>query len=597
MKERPYHRSFRALALAVSLCAASGPIATGQVPAEPLGLQASFTPGIDASAWYWTAGDVPVLGELLPSPSGPDTLPVGVTAGEPDRMSALRFALDVRGLASYSTVLSGSLRIEEGSGSGDQPPFQPELARLKACPIDASWSEGVARPAGHAPPYSAAGCVGGVRQAGGPRPAWVFDVSSMAGPWGELAIDNHGVMLIGDPAAEGVADTWQVNLDRRAASLSLTYLLPPPPSDGYPAAGDTTGISPETIRIGLHASVTGSAPVRADSFNTGKDLYWLNGQDGGPVAIFGRAVQVSFRDDQSSPSTALARCRDLIEEGVFLIVGAGGAETTAACAAHSAQEGVPYVSLGNTEKDLRAFRNYFALSASYAQQGPALAAHVKQAITTDPTRVAVIAFDVPTLDDAVAGFTDGLPGAEVIRPPRTSRGSEYADELCAGVLGTFDAVYVLASPTFFLELEGSASCSPRFVGVGMTMGLDVLAGVGCDSPTGSMEGSLFFSPAPAFADAALFDQAFLDAGGKDDIELILWGAFRSLRAMLEGAGPDPDRRGFVDAAEELNVETGLFPALAFSRQEHLGARQAHLLRAVCEGGEGHYITERPFVGL
>lgn len=37
--------------------------------------------------------------------------------------------------------------------------------------------------------------------------------------------------------------------------------------------GDTTGVTPTTIKIAIHAPLTGAAPLKASSFDAGKDLY------------------------------------------------------------------------------------------------------------------------------------------------------------------------------------------------------------------------------------------------------------------------------------------------------------------------------------
>ena len=82
---------------------------------------------------------------------------------------------------------------------------------------------------------------------------------------------------------------------------------------------DRTGVTPNTIVIGLHAPVTGAAPFPTTSFQEGKDLYFRYINDKG--GINGRKVQVVFQDDQYDPSHAQQVCKQMVEQNrVFLLV-------------------------------------------------------------------------------------------------------------------------------------------------------------------------------------------------------------------------------------------------------------------------------------
>jgi branched-chain amino acid transport system substrate-binding protein len=64
--------------------------------------------------------------------------------------------------------------------------------------------------------------------------------------------------------------------------------------------------------IGIHAPVTGAAPIPQNSFDIGKDVYWkfINEQGG----LFKRKVRVVFEDDQFDPRTAVAKCKKMVTE-------------------------------------------------------------------------------------------------------------------------------------------------------------------------------------------------------------------------------------------------------------------------------------------
>ena len=117
---------------------------------------------------------------------------------------------------------------------------------------------------------------------------------------------------------------------------------------------------PTTIKLGLHAPLTGAAPFKAESFNRGKDAYWLKGADGKPVEIHGRRVEVVFQDDQYNPSHARAVCQQMAEQQeVFMLVGGGGTDQIQSCGQYAASKGIPYVSVGTTEVGLSQLPTYF----------------------------------------------------------------------------------------------------------------------------------------------------------------------------------------------------------------------------------------------
>lgn len=362
--------------------------------------------------------------------------------------------------------------------------------------------------------------------------------------------------------------------------------------------GDTTGVTDDTITVGIHAPLTGAAPLRQDSFETGKDLYWQYGNDGGPVEIHGRTVETVFADDQYRPSTARQVCQAMAEEQeAFALLGAGGTDQIQACAQYAAGEGVPYLSTGVTENGMGSLDTYYAATMTYRQQGPLLADYVGSELgVTDTSRVAAVVTNTPNFDDAISSFTDAYGDIDVFRPDKNDRGSSSAGNLCAGTVKNYDVVYVLTSPTFYLEMAAAAACRPTYVGVGVSMGLDQVASTGCS--TGGTEGARFFNPTPAFVDAGDYDPEFLaaaDAAGieVDDVVWMMWGQSKVLHQMLEQSGENLDRGAFINTVAGSSYSTGVFPDLNYDGTR-FGGTQVSVLRNVCDGG-GRYVTDHAFV--
>lgn len=187
-----------------------------------------FTYGVDSSSWFWQRqqDEEVAVGTVsqrvsVPNPQSPATLPVAVEAGEPTKLAALRFDLAGRDVPEGSTVTGFVLTVAEGTEPGDTVPTLNPLGReLLACRAGAAWSPGEAD-LWEARPEQADECVTGVRAEAevdpdaedAPTATWTFDLSALAGDWGEDPFGNHGVVfgpVLPDDA--GPTETWQVNL-------------------------------------------------------------------------------------------------------------------------------------------------------------------------------------------------------------------------------------------------------------------------------------------------------------------------------------------------------------------------------------------------
>ena len=368
-----------------------------------------------------------------------------------------------------------------------------------------------------------------------------------------------------------------------------------------PSGGDTTGVTRDTIKIGLHAPITGAAPVPQQSFERGKDLYWewlrRNNQ-----SINGRDVVVVSRNDNYNPSQAVAVCQEMVEEEkVFMLFGLAGTDQIQACARYAESVGVPYLSAGVTEAGLTSLRSYFALWMSYKQQGPLLADMAVDKLGGRGKVNGMVRFQTPNFQDAHDSWVSsmGSRGARVSYDravPKTAGASDAQTVATELRQRGVDIVYVLTSPSWFIQLANAAAQQgyrPQWIGAGITMGLDTVANVACRNQS-SIQNARFLHPVPAFADSNRFDPDFRRAGGSDDIEWGLWGGAKGAAALLRAPGKDLSRERFIYFAERMSsIKTGVLPPLAFSPSDHFGGSQMHLLRADCSNGR--FVTEQSFV--
>jgi branched-chain amino acid transport system substrate-binding protein len=370
---------------------------------------------------------------------------------------------------------------------------------------------------------------------------------------------------------------------------------------GVPGGGDTTGVTSKTIKIGLHAPITGAAPVPQASFERGKDLYWewlrRNNQ-----SINGRDVVVVSRNDNYNPSQAVAVCQEMVEEEkVFMLFGLAGTDQIQACARYAESVGVPYLSAGVTETGLTSLRTYFALWMSYKQQGPLLADMAVDKLGGRNKVNGMVRFQTPNFQDAHDSWVSamGSRGARVSYDravPKTAGASDAQTVATELRQRGVDIVYILTSPSWFIQLANAAAQQgyrPQWIGAGITKGLDTVANVACRNQN-SIQNARFLHPVPAFVDSNRFDPDFRRAGGNDDIQWGLWGGSKGVAALLRAPGKDLSRERFVYFAERMrSVRTGVLPPVSFSPTDHFGGSQMHLLRADCSNGR--FVTEQAFV--
>lgn len=363
------------------------------------------------------------------------------------------------------------------------------------------------------------------------------------------------------------------------------------PSGGAPAAGDRTGISDTEIRIGIHAPVTGAAPIPQNSFDEGKDVYWNFLKDKG--GVFGRNVKVFFNDDKFDPRTAVQVCKKMVEQDkVFLLIGGGGADQITACANYAQSVGVPYLSAGVNEAGLAGIRAYFALSMSYSQQSPLLVQMTNKMFGKKKIGIAVA--DSQSFNDAQQSITKAFQAAgfQIVynkRIPKSANAGDGASIANALQASGAEVVYFLSSPTTFITVASALNptYSPQFIGPGITSGLNTVAVVGCNGRAG-VNKAIFFSPFPQLDVVDKIDPDFNKAyqaqlGKKgDDLGLALWGLNKQLKFIFDAAGKDMTRESFVGTIEGgKEFASGVFPPVKFSAKNHFGGSQVHVLQADC----------------
>lgn len=402
-----------------------------------------------------------------------------------------------------------------------------------------------------------------------------------------VALISVALIAEGTPAVDAGARASEVE------SAETTLLAP--------------GVTRTTIKIGLHAPVTGAVPLPSDSVDRGKDLYFrwraFKGHE-----INGRRVDVILKNDQYNPSTAVAVCKEMVEQDkVFMLVGITGVNQMQACARYAASVGVPYVSPGTTGVVLRELDNYFATSMIWTRQARLLADYLLERQHARRKQNAMLWTDSPnyqaTHDRFVAVMTRRDGPLAYDRSVSQSAGTAEARTAVTEMdLAGIDNVFYLHSPVWFLNVLRQAETQqffPLWTSLGPVIAYDSVARVACDGGSGPRVKSL--SPWPAFADRARFDARFDKASShfypagpeSDDVMWQLWAQSKVLEKMLDKPGRKLTRARFINRLERSTIRTGILPTLRYRPDNHFGAAAVHLLSMSCADERWH--TTRTFV--
>jgi ABC-type branched-subunit amino acid transport system substrate-binding protein len=353
---------------------------------------------------------------------------------------------------------------------------------------------------------------------------------------------------------------------------------------------DRTGITSSTIKIGIHAPETGAAAV--STFRQAVGVY--SEYAGAIKGLGGRRIQVVARDDHFDPATARSVCKELVEkEKVFLLIGGAGVDQIKSCAEYAASVGVPYFSPGVTEGPFRSLQNYFALSETYNQQNVQIAQYIKS--TVKKTDIGMVLTDSPLLDETEASFKAEAKrnGLNVVYSGRLAKdaGKTQTDTQISNLKQKgAEVVYALISPTVFTYLVSSAkqqAFAPVWVGPGLSIGVNLVAAATCSPPP--FPDIRPMSPMVQIDVIDQYDAAYKPAYRKkngsrnpDDIGILLWGLEKTVRLMMEAAGPNLSRQALVKTLTSgKTFASNVYAPVKYGAVPHFGANAVTLLSLNC----------------
>ncbi len=113
------------------------------------------------------------------------------------------------------------------------------------------------------------------------------------------------------------------------------------PAGGGTAQEGGDGVFPDSIVFGQSAALNGPAGELGRNMNLGiRAAFEEANREGG---VHGRGLRLVVRDDGYEPEAAVANTRELIEHGVFGLIGAVGTPTSNAAEPVASEAAVPYI--------------------------------------------------------------------------------------------------------------------------------------------------------------------------------------------------------------------------------------------------------------
>lgn len=296
-------RAAAVLAASFALMGSSAAFAVAEV--EP-GTESGAS--VSKAGWWWRANEGPLEGNPVapapepPTPNIPEgALPVAAVAGDPEKVSAIEFALES---GPGATVTSMELSLRESKEPGANANADAESTKVVACPVtEAFWIDASAGQWQSVPSYDCdLGMVEGERGSDG---TWKFDLTSIASRWlSATDAPPPSIVLVEDVEAP---ESFQVAFDgigKEGIGVKLVATgggVPTPPPAPPLGSGDSGAANGGLGSSGAPADSGGvpdsGAPLDAGSAESGDaapEAAELPGAAGGEQAAVPQAAPVGM---------------------------------------------------------------------------------------------------------------------------------------------------------------------------------------------------------------------------------------------------------------------------------------------------------------
>ncbi len=373
---------------------------------------------------------------------------------------------------------------------------------------------------------------------------------------------------------------------RRWSTISLASALIVLALVAAAAAADRTGVTNDTITIGMFGFYTGAGST-----------YGTGARDGAMMAInevnaaggiHGRKIKILVEDDRSTPAGSIAAARKLIySDRVFALINQGGSNQFVATLPLLKEANVPvFCEMPSTPKATRPFQRSIFRAGSFNDQlqGWLLADFVMQHLKA--ARVAVLAQADDYGKVGAQYVIERLQTQYKMTPVAVVEHDRDATDLSAQVLKLKEAkpdvvvLYTYLRPAaIYMRQARELQLKAKVVG-SVGAGQRVTVSLAGDDA----EGAMFFTYLPILEESddprmVAFIKKWkgaypnvIDPGRPGLPDILGYVASRLFIKSLAAAGTDLTREGFVEALENARefTQDGLMMPITFTATNHDG---------------------------
>ncbi len=368
------------------------------------------------------------------------------------------------------------------------------------------------------------------------------------------------------PAKSSAASTAGSSSGAPAGSPGSGAESAPGPIPG--AGGTTTGVTKDTITIGLFYPKTGAYTGIARNAPAVAQAAF---DEAGPIN--GRRVIVKYYDDGTANASTIQAEEKRAKDEVFALTSFVG-ESNVVLAPLADRHKVPIV-IGNIDRKVALPLKYaFPVYAYWAHQATILPSFIKNVLGGGSKKIGIVYEGTSTAIDAKNAFKDKAKELSLnvmFEQPIAQNQSTCANEVSNLQARGVELVFMMNGPLAGICMLRDARAlgyKPMWTGVGVSWGFNVVA----QASGGSADGIRVLRSTPTLEspEGRHFQEVMQkyapnSGADSDDIVLVAYALLRTFIEALRRAGPDLTREGFVHTWEtSMNgYESGYLPPPTF----------------------------------
>jgi branched-chain amino acid transport system substrate-binding protein len=337
-----------------------------------------------------------------------------------------------------------------------------------------------------------------------------------------------------------------------------------------PGGGTTTGVTKDTITVGMFYPKTGAYTGLARNIPAVTQAAF---DEAGPIN--GRRVIVKFYDDGTANASTIQLEEKRAKDEVFILQSLVS-ESNVVLAPLAEQHKVPVV-IGNIDEKVALPLTYsFPVFAFWARQAKILPSFIQNVLNAGEKKIGIVYEGTSTAIDAKNAFKDKAKelGLKVtFEQPIAMNQSTCANEVSNLQSRGIELVYMMNGPLggiCMLRDARALGYKPLWTGVGVSWGFNVVA----QASGGGADGIRILSSTTTLETAAgrhyaeLMRKAAPNSGAdSDDVQMLWYDLLQTTIEAMRRTGPNPTREAFIETMEtKMNgYDSGYLPPPTFGR--------------------------------